>query len=221
MIATEDDYEDAFLNLFTTTDYILNLYHHKDFTVNAYCSKAASTDCDRTGTVLWPATHVLLEYLLLNITTVFSSCSKALELGAGIALPSLFVKKYCSVDHVFATDGEREIVDLISKNANVNCLSIESHILEWERDNANRFSLEYGKFDLVYGADVLYDPTCFTPLFETVEELITDDGEAVIAYKKRSNVAHELLFEALDRCLLHFSLLSFPEDCFIIILKKR
>ncbi|KAL0246808.1 hypothetical protein GEMRC1_008015 [Eukaryota sp. GEM-RC1] len=212
--------DDCLSNLFETTEYTLNTYTNGDLSVQAWESIACCTDMDRTGTVLWTGTYPLISYIFSDCHDVFETGKTVVELGAGIALPSLFVAKYFSCK-CLATDGEDEIVDLILRNADTNNLSLNAASLEWDECKAKEFVKEHGYFDVVIGAEILYDPCCYNPLLTTISVLLKDSSStAIIAYKKRSEVGHRLLLEALDDCGLRYNMIAKENDCWIINLKK-
>ncbi|KAL0222021.1 hypothetical protein RCL1_001875 [Eukaryota sp. TZLM3-RCL] len=207
----------SLLSLFTQTDYQLTPYSYGTYSVNAYCSIAASTDADRTGTVLWPATNCLLEFLFREPRYSIPKGSTIIELGCGIALPSLFLAKYNSTITT-ATDSESEVLDIVNRNAEANHVNIRALLLSWGLKEAQEFVQEHGTFDFVIGADVLYDPCFFDHLLHTAVTLLTDSPSAkgIIAYKRRSNATHSMLLESIHRVIPHCELIECGGDFFVL-----
>lgn len=77
---------------------------------------------------------------------------KVLELGCGMALPSIVAA--CGGARVLATDLQPDAMDAARHNAAVNGVQIETMTLDWR---APEPALERGPWDLVVAADVLYE----------------------------------------------------------------
>jgi predicted nicotinamide N-methyase len=77
---------------------------------------------------------------------------RVVELGCGLAVPSIAAAR-AGAD-VLATDKYAEALELVARNARANDLQIETATVEWaEPDELARRA----PFDLVLGADVLYE----------------------------------------------------------------
>ena len=81
------------------------------------CSKAATTDYDLTGLVVWPASQVLAWYVVQ--TRHLFEGKHVLEVGAGCGLTG-FVTGQCRAAHVSLTDGNPHVLDLLRKTCELN-----------------------------------------------------------------------------------------------------
>ena len=80
---------------------------------------------------------------------------RVLELGCGLALPSLATARAGAT--VLATDAEPEAVELAARNAELNGLQVEAAVVDWTSAAATDELAGRGPFDLVLAADVLYE----------------------------------------------------------------
>jgi predicted nicotinamide N-methyase len=77
---------------------------------------------------------------------------RVVELGCGLALPSLAAARGGAT--VLATDADQVALELAERNAEVNGLAIETARVEWDSPDE---LLEQAPFDLLLGADILYE----------------------------------------------------------------
>ncbi len=101
---------------------------------------------------------------------------RVLELGCGLALPSIAAARRGA--RVLATDWSAEAVALAERNARRNGAWIETAVCNW---NAPDRLIAGAPWDLVLGADVLYERRNLDPLLELLPQLVTTRGEALIA----------------------------------------
>jgi predicted nicotinamide N-methyase len=94
---------------------------------------------------LWPAGRALAEALPARLRG-----RRMLELGCGLALPSLVAAARGA--QVLATDWAPEAVELLRLNAERNGIALEVRVARW--DEPESFG---GGWDLVLAADVLYE----------------------------------------------------------------
>src|SRR5204863_5426620 len=69
---------------------------------------------------------------------------------------------------VLATDMESVALELLSRNARENGVAVETAVVEW---SAPEEIVRRGPFDLVIGADVLYEPKSMGPLLSLLPSL--------------------------------------------------
>jgi predicted nicotinamide N-methyase len=100
--------------------------------------------------------------------------ARVLELGCGLALPSLAAARVGA--EVLATDWAPEAVELAKRNAAANGLRLETMTLSWMVD-----APPSGAFDLVLAADVLYERRNTEPLLHVLGAAVAVDGEALVA----------------------------------------
>jgi predicted nicotinamide N-methyase len=105
---------------------------------------------------LWPSGLALAEALPDDLDAV-----KVVELGCGLGIPSLVAAARGA--RVTAVDWAAEAVDLLRANAERNGLALEAVRGDWS-------SFE-GKYDLVLGADLLYEERNGEALLELLPSL--------------------------------------------------
>ena len=127
--------------------------------------------------VLWPAGIALAELM----STYPASGKRVLEAGCGLALPSLVLKDR-GVD-VTATDHHPMAGEFLEINAGLNGLPpIEFRLAAWA-------DADLGRFDLIIGADLLYEPDQPARLVSFLERHAAPGAEVVIADPGRRQVA--------------------------------
>lgn len=115
---------------------------------------------------------------------------RVLELGCGLALPSLAAARAGAT--VLATDGDPEALELLSRNADLNDATVETATVDWTEPEE---LIALAPFDLVLAADVLYESAAVEPLLALLPRLAP---EAWIAEPGRS-VAAAFLERAAER----------------------
>ncbi len=108
---------------------------------------------------LWPAGRALAEALPRSLRG-----RRVLELGCGLALPSLVAAARGA--RVLATDWAPAAVDLLRGNAERNGLVLEARVARW--DEPGRLGSDW---ELVLGADLLYEARNVPQLLELLPRL--------------------------------------------------
>jgi SAM-dependent methyltransferase len=93
--------------------------------------------------------------------------ARVLELGCGLGLPSLAAA--LAGGRVLATDWSPQAIELLRENAERNDAELETALVDWQHPAA---LLERGPWDLVLGADLLYERRNVAPLLELVPRLL-------------------------------------------------
>jgi predicted nicotinamide N-methyase len=101
---------------------------------------------------------------------------RIVELGCGLGAPSLAAA--ASGASVLATDSNPKALALVDRSAQLNGVELETAAVEWSDPNV---LLDRAPFDLVLGADVLYERQSVAPLLSLLprlapEALIADPG---------------------------------------------
>jgi len=91
---------------------------------------------------------------------------RVVELGCGLAVPSIAAARAGA--SVLATDSCPEALALAERNARGNGVSIETARVDWAEPDE---LLRRAPFDLVLGADVLYERASVAPLLELLPRL--------------------------------------------------
>jgi len=133
--------------------------------------------------VVWPSARALVE--VLSRGEFMKGAKSALEIGCGLAIPSLALAK---VGHpVFATDFHPEVPRFLTRNIALNRIAAEHlqyQALDWAQDAQAlaTFSRQYGPFDRVYGSDILYESHHADRVPEVLDQLLhPNNGRALIA----------------------------------------
>src|SRR3954468_5084959 len=108
---------------------------------------------------LWPSGVALAR----AIATRSLKGASVLELGCGLGLPSLAAA--LAGGRVLATDWSPAAIELLTANAERNGAELELEIADWARPEA---LVERAPWDLVLGADLLYERRNVEPLLELV-----------------------------------------------------
>jgi predicted nicotinamide N-methyase len=90
--------------------------------------------------------------LARELSAVSLQGRRVVELGCGLAVPSLSAARAGAV--VLATDARPEALELAERNASANHLTIETAVVDWTSPDE---LIARAPFDLVIGADVLYE----------------------------------------------------------------
>jgi predicted nicotinamide N-methyase len=101
--------------------------------------------------------------------------ARVLELGCGLGLPSLAAA--LAGGRVLATDWSPQAIELLRDNAERNDADLELEIADWAHPEA---LIERAPWDLVLGADLLYERRNVAPLLDLVPRLL-DKGELWLA----------------------------------------
>jgi predicted nicotinamide N-methyase len=98
-----------------------------------------------------------------------------LELGCGLGLPSLAAA--LAGGRVLATDWSPQAIELLRDNAERNDAELELEIADWAHPET---LIERAPWELVLGADLLYERRNVAPLLDLVP-LLLDKGELWLA----------------------------------------
>ena len=102
--------------------------------------------------------------------------ARVLELGCGLGLPSLAAA--LAGGRVLATDWSPQAIELLRDNAARNGAELETARVDWQHPGA---ITERAPWDLVLGADLLYERRNVAPLLELVPRLLGTKGELWLA----------------------------------------
>ena len=105
---------------------------------------------------------------------------RILELGCGLALPSLAAA--LGGGDVLATDWSADAIDLVRENARRNDLKLETAVVRWSEPDV---LVERAPWDVVLAADVLYERRNVDELLDLLPQL---GGEILLADPGRPHV---------------------------------
>lgn len=126
---------------------------------------------------LWPSGRILADWVAAQDLTG----RRVLELGAGLALPSLVAATRGA--QVTVTDWYEPALEFARDNARAAGIDVATAMVDW-RDPPPAL-LEPPGFDLVIAADVLYEARNAAPLAALVPRVCAVDAEVVIADPRR------------------------------------
>lgn len=133
--------------------------------------------CPYFGCV-WPAARGLTSYLLEN-PPERDGALQILEVGCGLAIPSLALARVLKFSRVLATDFHPEVPVFLERNIARNPLPagrFEYRRLDWKDP-----SLALGKFGLVMGSDILYEKNHPAEVADALIRLVKVTGRIIIA----------------------------------------
>ena len=157
-----------------------------------------------TTHTVWPGGKDLSSYLALQSSKgkLNLSNKRLIDLGTGTGIVGL-TAAHCGAS-VTLTDQEHVITgqiltDNIAANADetaVNGGSISTLILDW---NTHAQGVEgiNAPYDVVCGADVMYDISFAEPLSHTIAALTDTKSVVYIAYERRDPIVHERFMETM------------------------
>ena len=129
---------------------------------------------------LWPSGVALAR----RVASRSLKGARVLELGCGLGLPSLAAA--LAGGRVLATDWSPQAIELLRDNAERNGAELELEIADWARPEA---LIERAPWDLVLGADLLYERRNVAPLLDLVPRLLGERGELWLADPGRAPAA--------------------------------
>jgi predicted nicotinamide N-methyase len=134
----------------------------------------------------WPSGLALAEYLTRWPPP---ADRRVLELGCGMALPSIVVAKAGAT--VLATDAVEDAVAFAAHNFALNETLAEVARVDWATDGDAL--VERGPFDAILAADVLYNDANVKTALELWPRLLAPDGLLLLADPRRSGLRDFLL----------------------------
>jgi 2-polyprenyl-3-methyl-5-hydroxy-6-metoxy-1,4-benzoquinol methylase len=119
---------------------------------------------------LWPSSFILVED---SLARDFQLDARVLELGCGLGLAGI-AALYKGL-HVTFSDYTQAALSLASHNAKLNGFkTFETRFLDWNRPDGE-------KYDVVIGADVLYENRCREDMLRVLDALLSPRGIALLS----------------------------------------
>jgi predicted nicotinamide N-methyase len=135
--------------------------------------------------VLWDSALVLLDFIQANIE-LFKN-KKIIELGAGLALPSIYLHKYGM--NVTTTDFHPNAQELFLKNCQLNQVKATFIQDDWTNTQIQ------DQFDLIIGSDILYEGRHAKDIADALLKLSHASSSLIILDPKRGQ--EQILIHAL------------------------
>ncbi|KAF0717703.1 hypothetical protein AaE_010805, partial [Aphanomyces astaci] len=167
MQSLDDDYDDFFNPaLFLNENYTKTEYDFGDIKQSLLSSRAASTDHDLTGQVVWPVS-ILLSWFVAANRALFQD-KVVLEIGAGAGLAGF---RTVFRSRTAITDGNDVVLRLLDQNADQASTPCGVFKLLWgEEDSVVQFQKDFPHpIDILLGADVVCWPNLVLPLLRTIK----------------------------------------------------
>ncbi len=183
--------------------------------------------------VVWPSALGLSQYLLRQPKSQFDR-RKILELGCGLAIPSMALSKQGA--EVTATDTHEDVPRFLQRNLKINNLIpftegtlFKYSQVDWEKDNP-----DLGQFDWVIGSDILYERRYAESLAYAISKRVAPHGKVVIAdpgrpylqafadLMKSFGFSCEIVIETVWSSTLGIADGTFPkkQDVFVLVLSR-
>lgn len=116
---------------------------------------------------IWPASLLLAAWLLGHRDEI--SGRPCLELGCGMGLSAM--AGAAAGGHVTAVDYEERAIAHAAANAAANAVPVSLAVMDWRRP-----CLAEGRFDLIWGSDILYETRFYAPLVALFRTLPAPGG---------------------------------------------
>ena len=148
-------------------------------------SSFCSTGTDDTGLVIWGPSVALSQYMMKYQQKAISG-RKVLELGCGLALPSMMAYRL-GASAVLATDFHPQTLEQVQFHADLNQCSIHVELVDWE------YPTDVSDFraDIVLAADVIYGLALVPALVKIIERVLPKTSTLIIATRDGRTGIHE------------------------------
>ncbi|KAH7484491.1 Protein-lysine N-methyltransferase efm3 [Phytophthora ramorum] len=201
-------------------DLEVQVFQMEELPVAASLFMLAEMDANVTeisGTRLWTGSH----FLIWRHPELVQG-KRVLELGAGTGICSIVSSRLGAVK-CLATDGDEEVVELLTKNVQVNEAegAVMARSLFWGDEPSAQTLLEefpggFTDVDVVLAGDVLYKSELLPLLFATVTRVLkTEDGVErtfVLCHIPRADVTHDLVQKQIIDSGLKFEEVKLPAE---------
>lgn len=162
--------------------------------------------------MLWPASIALADYVAHLPHLAGQSF---LELGAGLALPSLAAARAGAT--VLATDWYTDALEFAQASAALNRVQIHCKFLDW------RHPPSLPRFDRIACADLLYERRNHAPILAAIDQLLAPTGQALFSDPERhmSPAFFEMASQQGWTCSSHARAVdweghTFQVDCWVL-----
>jgi len=187
-----------------------------------------------TGLTLWRSSQYLCDYLVDNAQNLRDK--RILELGSGLGRSGILASKLLgdsSKDDssIYLTDGDSDTLLQLRANIELNgpLPAIRCHQLLWGSETAQTFLKRHasdGSFDIIFGSDLIYVEKVISPLFDTVQALLSTGPNArfVMAHccrRQGNEVDLEMVLAAANRAGFEHSVAKEEDDIFVFVFQRR
>jgi 2-polyprenyl-3-methyl-5-hydroxy-6-metoxy-1,4-benzoquinol methylase len=124
--------------------------------------------------VIWPSAVGLVEFIATLFPLRFEEL-RVLEVGCGLALPSLYLAKKGA--QVTATDFHPEVPVFLKKNIALNrTKNLQFENMNWTENHSEKFL-----YDWVIGSDILYESQHPEPVARALASYVKPGGKIILA----------------------------------------
>lgn len=127
---------------------------------------------------IWPSSEAIFEFCMSH---PIKKGSKICEIGAGLGIVTAAISNSAKDSFLISTDISKDSVYYIKENLKRNNLKGESSCCDW------RFSPFKEKFDIIIGADILYEKRWTKPVLTFIKENLKPEGYALISDPHRKH----------------------------------
>ena len=140
--------------------------------------------CGVGGLRVWPSARHLCSWLVSNNQELFSGEQEVLELGAGVGLCGILVSKFSGVRRTILSDNKIPLLKVLEANVVINSAPdtvVAVQRIDWtEEAQALQQPESIDTFDVVIGADLLYDDGAAELLHATVVRRLRPGGTVIL-----------------------------------------
>lgn len=122
---------------------------HQSFKMHLFLCTLDKFPHGLDGLRLWEAGIILARYVIHN-NALFKN-KKVLELGGGVGIAGLTVKKWTECTEIDITDYHPSVIENIKRNLHTNKISCPVFELDWTKHEVNPV-----QYQIILGSDVVY-----------------------------------------------------------------
>lgn len=168
--------------------------------------------CPYFGQV-WPSARALVDHLIELGERDFWSGQRVLELGCGLAIPSLLLARFGA--QVLATDYHPEVPRFLQQNRALNSIPpLRFEPLDWQA-----WPEKLGDFDWIIGSDILYERTHPAAVAHAFCRQLGPETRVLLADPARpylQSFVDEMTAQSGRRCETRVERLASGQDIFLL-----
>lgn len=187
-----------------------------------------------TGLTLWRSSQYLCDYLVDNAQKLQDK--RILELGSGLGRSGILAGKLLGDSseggsNIYLTDGDSDTLLQLRANIELNSPlpAIRCHQLLWGSETAQTFLKRHASdkpFDIIFGSDLIYVEKVISPLFDTVQALLSTGPNAmfIMAHccrRQGNEVGLEMVLAKADRAGFGHSVAKEEDDICVFVFQRR
>lgn len=148
-----------------------------------------------TGLTIWRASDHLNDFIHRNMDLFRHST--IIELGAGLGIVSILLDKLDLSKTIIASDGDDSTLKLLESNILLTKSNVVPRKLVWGNGfDIESIKIEYNFFDMIIGADIIYEESQIPILLVTIKELLKPEGLFILAFARRNVPMNQVIKQA-------------------------